>query len=594
MKRLSTWVATWKLIRFHPRSYLQFSALYILNDCLLLLPGLITQAFFDALTGSASAAFGVWGLLALLAAAGITRIVSLYVRIYGEETFRCYGWALLRANILANVLRRPGAEPLPVPPGDAVSRMRWDVMELADWPSWLPYVLGHAVFVVVALIVMFSIQPTITAVAVLPLAAVGAVAHLGRERMLHHNQASRDAGSAVNGFLGEVLDAVQAVKVADAEADVAAHLHALSEVRRKAEVQYSLFWGILQWANMNLSDLGLGLVLLLAGQALRRSAGGGPSFTIGDLTLFVSYFHYVTEFPVTLGEFVADYQTQAVSIKRLLELQPHAPRGALVEHRPVYQRGEVAALPYAPKTDAHRLEVLQASGLSFRHPDSGRGIEGVDLRIERGSFTVVTGRVGAGKTTLLRTLLGLLPLQGGEIRWNDQRVADPATFFVPPHCAYTPQVPVLYSDPLRDNVLMGLPEERVDLEGAIRAAVLERDVEGLEEGLDTVVGPRGVRLSGGQIQRAAAARMFVRDPELLVFDDLSSALDVETEQALWERLFGRGGAAPTCLVVSHRRAALRLADQIIVLQDGKVLDEGKLEDLLERCEEVRRLWEGES
>ena len=88
--------------------------------------------------------------------------------------------------------------------------------------------------------------------------------------------------------------------------------------------------------------------------------------------------------------------------------------------------------------------------------------------------------------------------------------------------------------------------------------------------------------------------MYVRDPELLVFDDLSSALDVETEQTLWERLFGRGGAAPTCLVVSHRRAALRRADQIIVLIDGRVEARGKLDDLLEQCEEMRRLWEGES
>ena len=597
MKTLPTWTATWKLIRFHPRSYIQFSALYVLRSSLLLLPGLITKAFFDTLTGSAPAAFGVWGLLGLLAAVGITRIAAGFLRIYGEETFRCYGWALLRKNIMANVLRRPGAEPLHIPPGDAVSRVRSDVMELADWPSWLPDVLGFATFAVVAVIVMFTIHPTITAVAVLPLAAVGAIAHFGRERLLHHRQASLDATSAVSGFLGEVLDAVQAVKVADAEADVAAHFHALSEVRRKAGVRSSLFWGLLQWANMNLADLGLGLVLLLAGQALRSSAGGGPTFTIGDLTLFVSYFHYVTEFPVTLGEFLADYQTQALSIKRMLEIHPHAPPEALVEHGPVYQRGEVPVVPHAPKTDAHHLKTLEASGLTYRHPDSGRGIEGVDLRIKRGSFTVVTGRVGSGKTTLLRALLGLLPAQGGEIRWNGRPITDPVGFFAPPRSAYTPQVPVLFSESLRDNVLMGVPEGEVDLEGAIRAAVLERDVEDLEQGLDTVVGPKGVRLSGGQVQRAAAARTFVRDPELLVFDDLSSALDVETEQALWERLFAGGGSsptrAPTCLVVSHRRAALRRADQIIVLVDGRVEARGKLDDLLKRCEEMRRLWEGE-
>src|SRR5207248_4098715 len=102
----------------------------------------------------------------------------------------------------------------------------------------------------------------------------------------------------------------------------------------------------------------------------------------------------------------------------------------------------------------------------------------------------------------------------------------------PPRSAYTPQVPRLFSETLRDNILMGLPTNHADLDAAMHLAVMERDIESMDLGLDTVVGPRGVRLSGGQVQRAAAARMLVRDPELLVFDDLSSALDVETEQIL--------------------------------------------------------------
>jgi ATP-binding cassette, subfamily B, bacterial len=563
---MPTWRLAARVARYRVGLYATTVVLLAASNALLLGIGLLLRWVFDALSGAAPAGLGVYALIGVLVAAELTRMAAVWGGVVWTACWEQMS-GLLRLNLLHAQMQSGGPEAGTklTSSGKAVSHLRDDTddfLRLLDAGTW---VAGRALFAAGAAALMLRIDSVVTVAVALPLAATVVAAQVLGGRIRTYRRAARTATTAVTGFLGEVFGASLAIKAAHAAQAVERRSTALNQHRRRAALRDELFSQLLNAFNTTTVDLGVGLVLLLASSAMHRG-----DFTVGDLVLFASYAGTLAELAYYGGQMLVRNRQAGVAVERLAPLLPASSPAALVASRPLYVSGrQPSALARSSTARRHDpLQTLTIRGLSATHPPTGRGISDIDLTLERGSFTVISGPVGAGKTTLLRALLGLLPAERGTVTWNGHPVSDLAAFMVPPRTAYVPQVPRLFSESLADNILLGSDPGAVDLDGALRTAVLEADLRGMPDGLATRLGARGVRLSGGQGQRVATARAVARRPDLLILDDVASALDVDTERALWDRLLTDRPA--TLLAVSNRPATLARADQVITLDHGHV------------------------
>ncbi|MFC4426621.1 ABC transporter ATP-binding protein [Deinococcus navajonensis] len=492
--------------------------------------------------------------------------------------------ALVRRNLLGYLLTARRSRRLPDTPAEAVSRFRDDVEDVAGYTEVWVDGAGFVVYCVLAITLMARVDPWITLLVCAPLLLMVLFVQRLSPTIRSYRRRMREATARVTDFIGETFGAVSAVKLAAREDAMVTHLRALGETRRQAALRDVLLTELIRGVNTNMVNLAVGLVLLLGANKVR-----GGSLGVGEFVLFIGLLPRLTGSMGFFGDAIARHRRTGVSYERMTRLLQDAPDQKIVEHHPAYLHRDPPPPPAPPA--ALPLDELRVQHLTATHDEAGSlGVRDASFSLRRGEFVVVTGRIGSGKSTLLRAFLGLIPAQSGEVFWNGQPIEDPASFLVPPRSAYTAQLPNLFSDTLSENVLSGSAPGH--LERAVRLAVLEPDLDHLPLGLNTQVGARGVKLSGGQVQRTAVARMLARDADLLVFDDVSSALDARTEAQLWDGLFRELDA--TCLVVSHRRAALTRADRILLMQDGRIVDEGKLHDLLARSEEMRALWAEDS
>jgi ATP-binding cassette, subfamily B, bacterial len=564
--QLSPWRLGAQLARYRPGLFALGMALWIAFWAVPAATGLVLQAIFDRIGGQAG--FDLLSFVALLLAVEGTRLVVLYWAIVVFTRWWVHIESLLRRNLLAAQLanrREEQGEPV-TSASEAIPVFRDDSADLVKFvDTWLD-VAGTMTFGVIAVAVMIRVDPTLTLVVALPLVAVFLVMRVLAERLRHVRRADREATVRVTGYLGTLFSSVQALKVAGAEDRAVDHLRTLNAARRRTALKDRVLNDSLDAFGGSTVDLSIGLVLLLVATSMRAG-----EFTVGDLALFASYIAALASIPRWAGLLLARHRHAQVAASRMGALLPDGDASHAVTHHDLQLDG--ARPPGRPRETHPGPAAVELIGFGTA---DGR-VHGIDLRLAPGSFTVVCGEVGSGKSSLLRAMLGLAGPTEGTLRWNGREVTDLAAHMTPPRCAYVPQVPRLFSDTLRENLTVGLATTDGSLSDALQRAAFDTDLDEMRDGLDTLVGPRGVRLSGGQLQRAATSRALVADPGLLVLDDLSSALDAATERRVWERVMAEQRA--TVLAVSHRAGALERADQVVVLSGGEVAAAGTLDEL---------------
>ncbi|MBW3648096.1 MAG: ABC transporter ATP-binding protein/permease, partial [Actinobacteria bacterium] len=456
--------------------------------------------------------------------------------------------AVLRGQTMQHRLPR-------TPPGEVVSRAM-DADRFARYADrWVDFVNGLVIVLVTAVAARSLLAGGVLGAVMVLSAAASA---LGAPVAGRSAAASSTARAQFGRSLVSALESARTVKLAAATPGVHRHLQQVDRGRVAAAVREHRVQAVLDGVPTVLVQCGVvagWLVLLL---------GGWDLATALLVTTAVGGFDW-------FGRVAGAVITEAPGTRAWAQATSRLAGGAdLVELPPGVDlvRG-VAPEPGQPPQE--RLDRLDLVGLAAVHDDGTLGVQQVDLTVWPGELLLLLGRIGSGKSSLLAALAGLVD-HTGSLRWNGVEVTDPQVFLRPGQVAYIAQVPRVLSGTFADNLRL---DHRREPGQAVDDARLSRDIAEAG-GVDALVGHRGVRLSGGQVQRLALARALAAGAELVLADDVSSALDARTEVELWEALRHRG---TTVLGSTSKRAALQQADKVLVLDAGFVVATGPWSEL---------------
>lgn len=552
----------WSTLRARPLGLLLPALVWELADYLTT-TGLIVGWLWASLVVDLEQGSAPWLLAcAILAAVVANTLLPFTVRLTSARW-----WADSRLRLRLAVLRGQTAQRRTVrdSPGEIAARAQEEYRLTGHAQAWRELLTAP-----VTLVLLVVLSDSLLAGAIgLSLAAVMFAAQvLGSRAVATAARQAGDSAADVGRLLGSALDAVRTVKLAAAASGVLAQVARVDGRRVQASLREERTSFL-----VGLAPSVLGRAAAVLAWALHLNGTWSLATTL-LVSTSIGTFGWI-------GYALGDLVTSAASARRWVEVAARYAGAERLADVPedvdlfagtaVPPRVADPARPARAATSPAALRVLRLDDVRATHDDGTTGVAGVDLTVRRGELVLVVGRVGSGKSSLLGALSGLVDL-GGRLTWNGTPVTDPETFLRPPRVAHVAQVPHVVSGTLDDNVR--LDHDR-PVAGPVGAAGLSRDVAEAG-GTDTLVGHRGLRLSGGQVQRLGLARALATTSDLLLVDDVSSALDAVTEAEVWS---GLRAAGTTVLGTTSRAATLAAADQVVVLDGGRVAAVGRWHDL---------------